>query len=168
MAFFDRFRKKQEQERLDNISKEKEEKLQKDLKLVKKVKEEVKDDSKVSTKKKTDKTDKKESVKISGAKIKSKFKLEGQTVLVKPLITEKISDLATLNKYSFEIQKNANKLSVKKAISSVYGVKVENVRVINVQGKNVRYGRHSGRTKDWKKAIITLAPGEKIELYEGV
>jgi len=168
MAFFDRFRKKQEEERLDKVSEVKEEKLQKNLELAKKAKTDTDKASKTKSAKKTVKTEKKEGVKIAGAKVKSKFQLEGASILVRPLITEKISDLAALGKYSFEVTRNANKLSVKKAISSVYGVKVRDVRMINVQGKNVRYGRHAGRTKDWKKAIITLAPGEKLELYEGV
>ena len=167
MAFFDRFRKKQEQERLNKASEVKGEKLQKDLELVKKTKKDTKESVKTISKNKTTVV-KKEGVKIGGAKVKSKFNIEAESILVKPLITEKISDLAAFGKYSFEVKKDANKLSVKKAVSVVYGVKVNNVRIINVQGKNVRYGKHSGRTKDWKKAIVTLAPGEKLELYEGV
>ena len=107
--------------------------------------------------------DKKTSKKI----IKSKFK-GGYGVLIKPLITEKISEAASLGKYAFAVSRDANKPTIKKAVNAVYGVNVKSVRIINVIGKNVRYGRSFGKRKDWKKAIITLAPGEKIEIYEGV
>ncbi|MFH1193942.1 MAG: 50S ribosomal protein L23 [bacterium] len=89
-------------------------------------------------------------------------------ILIKPLITEKISDGAVLGKYGFMVAPNANKLDVKKAVSNLYGVKVEKVRIVNSIGKSVRYGRSFGKRKDWKKAIVSLAQGEKIEVYEGV
>ncbi|MBU4422022.1 50S ribosomal protein L23 [Patescibacteria group bacterium] len=96
------------------------------------------------------------------------MKADVYRVLVKPLITEKVSDMAVLGKYSFQIKPKANKIMVKKAISALYNVKVRDVRIINVVGKSVRYGRHTGKRSDWKKAIVTLAPGEKLEIYEGV
>ncbi|MFA5133439.1 MAG: 50S ribosomal protein L23 [Patescibacteria group bacterium] len=89
-------------------------------------------------------------------------------MLIKPLITEKISDGAALGKYAFMVSREANKISIKKAVNNLYGVKVESVKIINAIGKSVRYGRFQGKRKDWKKAIVTLAPGEKIEIYEGV
>ncbi|PIR66667.1 MAG: 50S ribosomal protein L23 [Parcubacteria group bacterium CG10_big_fil_rev_8_21_14_0_10_36_14] len=96
------------------------------------------------------------------------MKAEVYRVLLKPLITEKISDMAVLGKYAFQIKMDANKIMVKKAVSALYGVKVRDVRIVNVLGKSVRYGRHTGKRSDWKKAIVTLAPGEKLEIYEGV
>ncbi len=91
-----------------------------------------------------------------------------QNILLKPLITEKASFLGQYNQYIFEIAKKANKIEVAKAFESVYKIKPASINIIKVKGKKVRYGRSSGRTKNWKKAIITLKPGEKIEVYEGV
>ncbi|MCK5459793.1 50S ribosomal protein L23 [Candidatus Parcubacteria bacterium] len=89
-------------------------------------------------------------------------------VLVNPLITEKITDMGVFDKYGFVVAKKANKIEVKKAIQEVYGVKPIAVNMINMKGKKVRSGRVSGKRKDWRKAIVTLKKGEKIEVYEGV
>ncbi|MBU1180430.1 50S ribosomal protein L23 [Patescibacteria group bacterium] len=89
-------------------------------------------------------------------------------ILIKPLITEKISDMAVFGKYAFEVSPDANKIMVKKAVSTLYGVKIKDVKIINVRGKRVRHGRQWGKRKNWRKAIVSLAPGEKIEIYEGV
>ncbi|MFA6254933.1 MAG: 50S ribosomal protein L23 [Patescibacteria group bacterium] len=99
--------------------------------------------------------------------------LKGKTtlayrVLVKPLITEKASDLGPLNKYIFAINPKMNKVEVKKAIRTIYNVEPIKVNISNLSGKNVRYGRIQGKTKSWKKAIVTLKAGDKIEVYEGV
>jgi len=88
--------------------------------------------------------------------------------LVHPLMTEKVSGLGMQNQYVFEVVPNTNKVEVKKAIQNVYNVKVEKVNMLNVRGRSVRYGRNYGKTKNWKKAIVTLKQGEKIEIYEGV
>lgn len=89
-------------------------------------------------------------------------------VLVKPLITEKATYLASLGKYCFAVSKDSNKIEIKKAIKALYGVEAKDINIINQKGKRVTYGRVRGKTKSWKKAIITLKPGDKIELYEGV
>ena len=89
-------------------------------------------------------------------------------IIMKPLVTEKVSDLGALNKYVFAVAKNANKIEVAKAIKEVYGIKPVGVNVIRMSGKKARYGRISGRRKDWKKAIVTLPKGETIKIYEGV
>ncbi len=99
--------------------------------------------------------------------------LKGKTalayrVLIKPLITEKASDLGPLNKYIFAINPKMNKVEVKKAIRTIYNVEPLKINISNLSGKNVRYGRTQGRTKSWKKAIVTLKAGDKIEVYEGV
>lgn len=111
---------------------------------------------------------KKEGVKIGAKVIKRKFKVDAYKFLVRPLITEKVSSMAAGGKYAFEVDLSANKVLVKKAVSALYDVSVKAVKIINVKGKYVRYGRQYGKRKDWKKAIVTLAPGEKIEIYEGV
>ena len=89
-------------------------------------------------------------------------------ILVKPLVTEKVSNLGALNKYVFAVAKTANKIEVARAIKEVYGIKPTSVNIINKIGKKARYGRVSGRRKDWKKAIITLPQGQTIKIYEGV
>ena len=73
-----------------------------------------------------------------------------------------------MNKYFFEVAKNANKIEVAKAIQEIYGVKPVSVNIIRMQGKKVGQGRTRGKRKDWKKAIITLKKGESIKVYEGV
>ncbi len=89
-------------------------------------------------------------------------------ILLKPVVTEKATNLASENKYVFEVSPRANKIEIKKAVKNVYGVEPLRVNIIKVSGKEIRSGRISGRTKDWKKAIVTLKPGEQIEIYEGV
>jgi len=158
MGLIDRFLRKQKQEQLEKQA----EKQQEAPKVLK---------SEEKPKKKTAKkaTEDKETAPVKKAKvIKKKFQIETNDILIKPLITEKISDGAVLGKYAFMVSLDANKLSVKKAVSNLYNVKVQDVRMINVIGKSVRYGRYQGKRRDWKKALVTLAPGEKIEVYEGV
>lgn len=88
--------------------------------------------------------------------------------IIKPLVTEKSATLASENTYIFVVRSSMNKIEIKKAIHDMYGVKPKHVRIIHVLGKKVRYGRSRGRTKDWKKALVCLNEGEKIEVYEGV
>jgi len=89
-------------------------------------------------------------------------------VLKQPRVTEKGTSLQALNQYIFEVNLKANKNEVKKAIEELYGVKVVKVNIINFMGKQRRYGRIQGRTRAWKKAIITLRQGDTIKLFEGV
>ncbi len=89
-------------------------------------------------------------------------------ILVRPLVTEKISDLGTQNKYAFEVSLEANKIEVSKAIKGVYGVKPEKVNIIKMKGKRVRVGLVRGKRKDWKKAVITLPKGKTINVYESI
>ena len=85
-----------------------------------------------------------------------------------PLITEKGSYLSSTNQYVFAVAPQTNKIEVRKAIRKVYGVDPIKVNIMNFSGKKVRYGRTEGRTKAWKKAVITLAQGQKIEIQEGL
>ena len=89
-------------------------------------------------------------------------------VLRRPLITEKSTDLQTQNKYAFEIAEGANKPLVKQAVEKAFKVKVTGVNVITVPGKTRRVGRRHVQTRSWKKAIVTLQAGDKIEFFEGV
>jgi len=89
-------------------------------------------------------------------------------ILVKPLLTEKISEAGMYNQYAFEVKPNTNKIQIKKAIETYYKVKPVRVNIVNVRGRSVRWGRTQGKTRAWKKAIVTLRAGDKIEVYEGV
>lgn len=91
-----------------------------------------------------------------------------QSILVKPLITEKATNLVQLNQYVFEVSRGANKIQVAQAIEARYGVKPKKVNMLNNQGKITRRGRTVGKTKDWKKAIVTLPTGQTIKVHEGV
>lgn len=89
-------------------------------------------------------------------------------IIIRPLITEKSMDLAQENKYTFVVDKNANKIEIKAAVEELFKVKVEKVNTIRVKGKMKRVGRFVGRTPEYKKAIVKLRAGDKIELFEGV
>jgi large subunit ribosomal protein L23 len=95
-------------------------------------------------------------------------KSELANILVKPLVTEKASRLASENKYAFIVSLGANKISVAKAVKAIYGVNVLKVNIIKMEGKAVLRGRIKGRRSDFKKAIVTLKKGETISIYEGV
>lgn len=89
-------------------------------------------------------------------------------VLRRPVITEKNTNLQALNKYAFEIAEGANKPMVKQAVEKAFKVRVTGVNVVIVPGKTRRVGRRQVLTRSWKKAIVTLQPGDKIEFFEGV
>jgi len=91
-------------------------------------------------------------------------------VVKRPIVTEKSNILADLyGQYSFEVDRRANKQQVKTAVEQIFDVKVEKVRIINMKPKRGRYGRRTVvRESAWKKAIVTLAPGQRLEAFEGV
>ena len=89
-------------------------------------------------------------------------------VLIRPIITEKTTLLMQENKYTFQVPLNANKVEIRKAVESIFNLKVEKVATIRVLGKTKRMGRTMGKRSDYKKAIVTLKAGETIELFEGV
>jgi large subunit ribosomal protein L23 len=89
-------------------------------------------------------------------------------VLRRPLVTEKSTVLAERNKYCFEVARDANKAQIKEAVEKAFKVKVSSVNVMTVPGKMRRAGRQRGMTPDWKKALVTVEEGNKIELFEGV
>jgi large subunit ribosomal protein L23 len=93
------------------------------------------------------------------------------TVIVRPVITEKSTDLAAANKYIFEVDIRANKPQIKQAIETAFEVTVVEVNTMVMKGKprgNQRFCRKVTYGSDWKKAIVTLAADDKIELFEGV
>jgi large subunit ribosomal protein L23 len=89
-------------------------------------------------------------------------------VIVRPLITEKATILAGENKYAFEVDTRSNKRQIKDAIQKAFDVQVLKVNTMNVRGKSRRSGRRITRTRDWKKAIVTLVEGDKISFFEGI
>ena len=84
------------------------------------------------------------------------------------MITEKSTELQTSNKYAFEIASGANKPMIKEAVEKAFKVKVTGVNVVTMPSKTRRVGRRSIQTRPWKKAIVTLQEGDKIEFFEGV
>lgn len=90
-------------------------------------------------------------------------------VVVRPLITEKATRLGGENKYAFEVQRQANKIQIKEAVEKGFEVKVVSVNVMIMKGKRHRVrGNRIKHRPDWKKAVVTLAEGDKLELFEGV
>jgi large subunit ribosomal protein L23 len=90
-------------------------------------------------------------------------------VIERPLVTEKSIAGAEGGKYTFRVRKNVNKIEIARAVEQIFNVKVADVNTMIVRGKKKRLGRYpEGRTADWKKAIVTLRPGYKIEIFEGM
>jgi large subunit ribosomal protein L23 len=89
-------------------------------------------------------------------------------VLRRPLVTEKTTALQTQGKYAFEVTEGAIKAQIKQAVEKSFKVNVSAVNVITVPGKARRVGRRVVQTRSWKKAVVTLRPGDKIEFFEGV
>ena len=89
-------------------------------------------------------------------------------VLRRPLITEKSTGLQAENKYAFEVASGANKHQIKQAVGKAFGVTVTAVNVMIVRGKTRRVGRRQVSTPSWKKAVVTLKPGDKMGLFEGI
>lgn len=88
-------------------------------------------------------------------------------LIIKPVISEKSYNLSGQNKYTFKVDKRANKLEIRKAIEEIFNVSVTDVNTSMVRGKMRRRGLTRGRRPDWKKAVVTVKPGQKIEIFEG-
>ncbi len=94
--------------------------------------------------------------------------IEGQKIIRRPLITEKTTrQKEEERQYAFEVAKEANKIEIQKAVERLFKVKVLEVRTSNVLGKVKRLGKRFGKRPDWKKAIVTLREGDRIEFFEG-
>jgi large subunit ribosomal protein L23 len=88
-------------------------------------------------------------------------------ILKKPLITEKSSKLQEKNnQYTFLVDVNSNKIEIKREIEDKFGVSVKEVNTVNYEGRKARVGRFFGKKSDFKKAIVTLAKGDKLDIYE--
>jgi large subunit ribosomal protein L23 len=92
-----------------------------------------------------------------------------RSIVKKALITEKGTVLRELrNQYFFEVARDANKIEIKRAVESIFNVKVKTVQTMQIRGKIKRQGRFAGKRSDWKKAVVTLQPDQKIELFEQI
>lgn len=89
-------------------------------------------------------------------------------VVLRPLVTEKSTALKEdHNQVCFQVAMDANKVEIRQAVEAIFRVRVTKVRTLRVFGKVKRMGRFRGRQSSWKKAVVSLAPGQKIELFEG-
>ena len=91
-------------------------------------------------------------------------------IILRPIITEQSMEQTDINKYVFEVSRDANKIEIKKAIEEIFEVKVDKVNTLNMQGKKKRTGRYpEGSRRAWKKAVVKLTPDSKtIEFFEGM
>ncbi len=90
-------------------------------------------------------------------------------VIKEPHVTEKATLQKELaNKISFKVHKRANKIEIRQAVETLFKTKVVEVSTMNVRGKRRRVGKNAGKRPDWKKAVVTLAPGENVEFFEGM
>lgn len=86
-----------------------------------------------------------------------------------PVVSEKSTmQKEVSNQLTFEVDRKANRIEIKKAVQSLFSVQVLDVRTLQVKGKHKRRGRIIGKRRDWKKAVVTLKPGERIEFFEGI
>ena len=93
--------------------------------------------------------------------------MNSNDIIIRPIISEKTTGLMEENKYVFEVSRKANKKKVKKAIKDLFEIDAEKVNIMNVRGKNRRLRFRVGKRAAWKKAIVTLTAGQKIEIFDG-
>ena len=91
-----------------------------------------------------------------------------QDIIIAPVITEKSMSGIADKKYTFKVAKDANKIQIAKAVEEIFKVKVAKVNTMSVRGQARRMGRYEGKTSDYKKAIVQLAEGDSIEIFEGM
>jgi len=94
--------------------------------------------------------------------------LSPRDVLIRPLITEKSHEAMERGTYTFEVHPQATKADIHNAVEEIFKVRVVKVNTVNMKGKPRRLGVQTGRTSSWKKAMVTLAPGERIQALEGI
>ena len=92
--------------------------------------------------------------------------MNSNDIIIKPIISEKTTELMEGNKYAFKVSMKANKQVVSKAIHDIFGVRPENINIMRVRGKKRRLRFQYGNKAAWKKAIVTLKPGDKIEIFD--
>ena len=90
---------------------------------------------------------------------------DARSIIIRPIITEHSYDMMEENKYTFEVAKDANKVEIAKAIEEIFKVKVVKVNTLTVKPKQKRVRGPLGMTRSWKKAMVTLQPGDTIEIF---
>ena len=93
--------------------------------------------------------------------------MDARQLIIHPVVSEKSYALIAQNKYTFRVHPDAHKTQIRDAVEEIFDVKVVDVRTMQLRSKPKRRGWTSGRTRSWKKAIVELAPGDRIELFEG-
>ncbi len=93
--------------------------------------------------------------------------MDARTVIVRPVVSEKSYALIAEGKYTFRVNDRAHKTQIAAAVEEIFDVGVASVHTAKVRAKPKRRGQTKGRTRGWKKAIVELSPGERIELFEG-
>jgi large subunit ribosomal protein L23 len=93
--------------------------------------------------------------------------VNARQIVIKPVVSEKSYALLAANKYTFRVHDDANKTQIRQAVEEIFGVRVEDVRTVNVRSKPKRRGMTAGRTREWKKAVVQLHQDDSIELFEG-
>jgi large subunit ribosomal protein L23 len=93
--------------------------------------------------------------------------MDPRTTIIRPVVSEKSYALIGEGKYTFRVDDRAHKTQIARAVEEIFDVQVAAVRTAKVRPKPKRRGLHQGKTRGWKKAVVQLAPGERIELFEG-
>ena len=91
--------------------------------------------------------------------------MEARQIIIRPVITERSFDMQEYNRFTFEVAKTAIKIEIDKAVEEIFDVKVLKVNTVNIKSKKKRMRNIEGKTRTWKKAIVTLAEGDTIELF---
>jgi large subunit ribosomal protein L23 len=94
--------------------------------------------------------------------------MDATQVIIRPVVTEKSYALAAAGKYSFRVHPDAHKTQIRQAVEQIFEVKVVDVHTMSVKSKPKRRGLTSGRTRQWKKAIVQVAPGDEIPIFAGL
>jgi len=95
--------------------------------------------------------------------------MDNHQIIIRPIVTEKTIVLRDeKNQIVFEVHREANRIEIAKSVEDIFKVRVTNVNTLQIKGKRKRRGRIMGKRRDWKKAIVSLAPGDKVEFFEGV
>ena len=128
--------------------------------------EETKAAKKTTKKTEETKTAKKSSKKVEAVKT-GKATIKSYDCIIKPILSEEtMKNMETMNKITVQVNKNSNKVEIKNAFEAIFGVKVKQVNVSNVRAKDKRVGKYSGKTSSYKKAVITLAEGQSLDLLK--
>ncbi len=136
--------------------------------ILNKIKKQDKDNENWESKETSKSVVQKEKEPKASKQVGKSFVNHAESLIVRPLVTEKTAILASQNTYVFVVSSKANKVSVASSIKTMYGIRPASVNIQNVRGKRVRFGKIQGRRKGWKKAIVTLPKGKTIDVYEGV